>query len=86
MRRFHGHEKVLAIEMRVRTLALEEVDPVAPQVNRIGLVMCFPVVKRVTCAEALPHAEGWGIYVKVIQVKKTVMVSGEQPVAIKLDK
>ena len=35
MRQFHGHEKALVIEMRVRTLALEEVDPVAPQVNRV---------------------------------------------------
>ena len=35
MRRFHGHEKALSVERRVRTLALEEVDPVAPQVNRV---------------------------------------------------
>ena len=35
MRRFHGHEKALAIERRVRTLALEEVDLVAPQFNII---------------------------------------------------
>ena len=35
MRRFHGHEKALAVERRVRTLSLEEVDPVAPQMNRV---------------------------------------------------
>ena len=35
MRRFHGHKKALAVERRVLTLALEEVDPVAPQVNRV---------------------------------------------------
>ena len=35
MRRFYGHEKALALERRVRTLALEEGDPVAPQVNRV---------------------------------------------------
>ena len=35
MRRSHRHEKALAVERGVRTLALEEVDPVAPQVNRI---------------------------------------------------
>ena len=35
MRLFHGHEKALAVERRVWTLALEEVDPVAPQVNRV---------------------------------------------------
>ena len=35
MRRFHGHEKALSIERRVRTLALEEEDPVVPQVNRV---------------------------------------------------
>ena len=35
MRRFHGHEKALSVERRVRTLALEEGDPVAPQVNRV---------------------------------------------------
>ena len=35
MRRFHGHEKALSIERRVRTLALEEGDPVVPQVNRV---------------------------------------------------
>ena len=35
MRRFHGHEKVLSVERRVRTLALEEGDPVATQVNRV---------------------------------------------------
>ena len=35
MRRFRGHEKALSVERRVRTLALEEVDPVAPQVNRV---------------------------------------------------
>ena len=40
MRRFHGHAKALSIERRVRTLAQEEVDPVAhppppPQVNRV---------------------------------------------------
>ena len=34
MRRFHGHEKVLSVERRVRTLVLEEGDPVAPQKNR----------------------------------------------------
>ena len=33
MRRFHGREKALSIE--VRTLALEEEDPVVPQVNRV---------------------------------------------------
>ena len=37
MRRFHGHEKELAVERRVRTLTLEKVDPVAPQVNRIQM-------------------------------------------------
>ena len=31
MRRVHGHEKELAVEMRVRT----DVDHVAPQVNRV---------------------------------------------------
>ena len=35
MRRFHGHEKALAVERRARTLALEEVDPVARQMNRV---------------------------------------------------
>ena len=30
MRRFHGHEKTLSVERRVRTLTLEEGDPVAP--------------------------------------------------------
>ena len=35
MRRFYGHEKALSVERRVRTLALEEGDPVAPQVNRV---------------------------------------------------
>ena len=35
MRRFHGHEKALSVERRVRTLTLEEGDPVAPQVNRV---------------------------------------------------
>ena len=35
MRRLHGHEKALAIERRVWTLALQEVDPIAPQVNRV---------------------------------------------------
>ena len=35
MRRFYGHEKALALERRVRTLALEEGDPVSPQVNRV---------------------------------------------------
>ena len=35
MRRFHGHEKALSIERRVRTLAPEEGDPIAPQVNRV---------------------------------------------------
>ena len=35
MRRFQCHEKELSVEMRVRTLALEEGDPVAPQVNRV---------------------------------------------------
>ena len=35
MRRFHGHEKALAVEKRVRTLALEEGDPVDPQVNSV---------------------------------------------------
>ena len=35
MRRFHGHEKALFVERRVRTLALEEGDPVASQVNRV---------------------------------------------------
>ena len=35
MRRFHGHEKALSVESRVRNLALEEVDHVAPQVNRV---------------------------------------------------
>ena len=34
MRQFHGHEKALSVERRVRTLVLEEVDPVAPQVTR----------------------------------------------------
>ena len=34
MRQFHGHEEALAVERRVRTLALEEVDHVTPQVNR----------------------------------------------------
>ena len=35
IRRVYGHEKALAVESRVQTLALEEVDPVAPQVNRV---------------------------------------------------
>ena len=35
MRRFHGHEKALSVERRVRTLVLEEGDPVAQQVNRV---------------------------------------------------
>ena len=35
MRRFHGHEKALSVEMRVRTLVLGEVDHVTPQVNRV---------------------------------------------------
>ena len=35
MRRFHGYEKALSVERRVRTLALEEGDPVSPQVNRV---------------------------------------------------
>ena len=35
MRQFHGHEKALSVEKRVRTLALEERDPVVPQVNRV---------------------------------------------------
>ena len=35
MRRFHGHGKALSVERRVRTLALEEGYPVAPQVNRV---------------------------------------------------
>ena len=35
MRRFHGHETALAVERRVQTLALEEVDTVAPQVNSV---------------------------------------------------
>ena len=35
MRRFHGHEKELSVVRRMRTLALEEVDPDAPQVNRV---------------------------------------------------
>ena len=34
MIRRHGHEKALTVEKRERTLALEEVDPVAHQVNR----------------------------------------------------
>ena len=35
MRRFYCHPKALAVERRVRTLALEEVAPVSPQVNRV---------------------------------------------------
>ena len=35
MRRFHGHEKALSVERRLRTMALEEGAPVAPQVNRV---------------------------------------------------
>ena len=35
MRRFYDHKKALSVERRVRTLALEEGDPVAPQVNRV---------------------------------------------------
>ena len=35
LRRFHGHEEALSVERRVRTLALVEGDPVAPQVNRV---------------------------------------------------
>ena len=38
MRRFHGHQKALTVERRVRTLALEEVDPVSPNVNRVQKV------------------------------------------------
>ena len=30
MRRFHDHEKALAVERRVRNLALEEMHPVSP--------------------------------------------------------
>ena len=33
MRRFHGHEKAFSVERRVRTLVLEEGDPVSPQLN-----------------------------------------------------
>ena len=40
MSRFHGHEKALVIKMRVRTLSLKEVDPVAPQVNRVQEMSC----------------------------------------------
>jgi len=35
MKRFHGYEKVLAVERRVRTLGLEEAASEAPQVNRV---------------------------------------------------
>ena len=35
MSRFHGHEKALSVERRVRSMALEEGDRVAPQVNRV---------------------------------------------------
>ena len=35
MRQFHGHEKALAVERRMRTLAQEYVDPVTPQMNRV---------------------------------------------------
>ena len=35
MRRFHGHEKALSVERRVRTLVLVEGDPVVPQVDRV---------------------------------------------------
>ena len=35
MRRFHGHEKEFSVKRRVRILALEEGDPVSPQVNRV---------------------------------------------------
>ena len=35
MRRIHGHENALAVERRVRTLTLEEIDPVTPQMNRV---------------------------------------------------
>ena len=35
MKRVHCHEKALAVERRVRTVALEDVDHVAPQVNRV---------------------------------------------------
>ena len=35
MIRFRGHEKALSVERRVRTLALEEGDHVAPQMNRV---------------------------------------------------
>ena len=35
MRRFHGHENALSVERRVRTLALEEGDPVVLKVNRV---------------------------------------------------
>ena len=35
IRRFLGHENALSVERQVRTLALEEGDRVAPQVNRV---------------------------------------------------
>ena len=35
MKRFHGHDKALSVERRVRTLSLEEEDPVAPLVNSV---------------------------------------------------
>ena len=35
MRRFHGHEKALSVKRRVRSVGLEKVDPVAPQVNKV---------------------------------------------------
>ena len=46
MRRFHGHEKVLAVERRVRTLVLEVVDPVSHQVNpggEVKLIRCWRI-------------------------------------------
>ena len=35
MRQFHDHEKGLSVESRVLNRAMEEVDPVTPQVNRV---------------------------------------------------
>ena len=37
MRRCFGHQKALAVERRMRTLALEDVGHVAPQVEHVKL-------------------------------------------------
>ena len=41
MTRFHGHEKEIGIERRVRTMAREEVVPVTPQGGWVKLITCW---------------------------------------------